>query len=64
VETLSRVNINAASAEELEALPGIGPKTAQVMIRARPIKNLEALDAIPGFGPKTIEALRGLIRFE
>lgn len=63
-QTLSRTNVNTATAAELEALPGVGPKTAHAMIRARPIKNLEALDAIPGFGPKTIEALQGLIRFE
>jgi DNA uptake protein ComE-like DNA-binding protein len=60
----SRTNVNTATMAELEALPGIGPKTAEVLIRARPIKDFEALDAIPGFGPKKIEALRGLIRFE
>jgi len=63
-QALSRINLNTATAIELESLPGIGPKTAEVLIRARPIKDLAALDAIPGFGPKKIEALRDLIRFE
>jgi competence ComEA-like helix-hairpin-helix protein len=64
VATLSRVNLNTATAGELATLPGIGAKTAEQLIRARPIKNLEALDAVPGIGPKKIEALRDLIRFE
>ncbi len=59
-----RINLNAASAAELESLPGVGPKMAQQFIRARPIKDVAALDAIPGIGPKKIEALRDLISFE
>lgn len=62
--TLTKINLNAASATELAALPGVGPKTAEMFIRARPIKDLAALDAIPGIGPKKIEALRDLVRFE
>lgn len=64
VRDVKRTNVNTATPAELVALPGIGPKTAEILIRARPIKNLEALDAVPGIGPKKIEALRGLIRFE
>jgi endonuclease YncB( thermonuclease family) len=59
-----RVNVNAATVAELVALPGIGAKTADLLIRARPIKSFQELDAIPGIGPKTIEALRDLVRFE
>ena len=57
------VNLNKASAKALEALPGIGPKTAASIIAARPLKNLSDLDKVPGIGPKTIEALRGAVRF-
>ncbi len=57
------INLNTASADELGSLPGIGPKTAAQIIRARPLKDLSALDALPGFGPKKIEALRGLVSF-
>ena len=57
------VNLNTASSADLEALPGIGPKTAAQIIRARPLKDLDALDALPGFGPKKIEALRDMVSF-
>ena len=58
-----RINLNSATQPELESLPGIGPKTAEQIIRARPLKSIEALDAIPGMGPKKIETLRGLVSF-
>ncbi len=63
-ESDTRVNLNTGTMAELEALPGIGPKTAEIIIQARPIKNLEALGAVRGIGPKKIEALRDLVRFE
>ena len=58
-----RINLNKATAAELTSLPGIGPKTAEQIIRARPLKDLAAFDALPGIGPKTIEALQTLISF-
>ena len=58
-----RIDLNTGTVAELESLPGIGPKTAEQIIRARPLKNIEALDAIPGMGPKKIEALRELVSF-
>ena len=58
-----RIDLNTGSTAELESLPGIGPKMAEQIIRARPLKNIEALDAIPGMGPKKIEVLRELVSF-
>ena len=58
-----RIDLNTGSTAELESLPGIGPKMAEQIIRARPLKNIEALDAMPGMGPKKIEALRELVSF-
>ena len=58
-----RINLNSATQPELESLPGIGPKTAEQIIRARPLKNIEAIDAIPGMGPKKVAALRELVSF-
>jgi competence protein ComEA len=61
----SPININRATAAELEALPGIGPKTAARIVEDRlangPYPSVEALDRVPGIGPKTLERLRGLI---
>lgn len=59
-----KVNLNTAPQSDLEALPGIGPKTAEAIIRARPLRDFAALDAVPGLGPKKIEALRELVSFE
>lgn len=39
----SIVNINSASKEQLEALPGIGPVTAQKIIENRPYSSLDEL---------------------
>jgi DNA uptake protein ComE-like DNA-binding protein len=59
-----KVNLNTATQLDLEALPGIGPKTAGAIIRARPIRSFEQFDTVPGIGPKKIEALRNLVSFE
>lgn len=59
-----KVNLNTADPLDLEALPGIGPKTAAAIIAARPLRSFEQLDAVPGLGPKKIAALRELVSFE
>ena len=58
-----KINLNSATAAELESLPGIGPKMAEQIIRARPLKDMAAFDALPGIGSKTIERLQGLVSF-
>ncbi len=58
-----RINLNTATADEMAALRGVGPKTAALIISARPLADLAALDALPGFGPKRIAALRELVSF-
>ncbi|WP_052128976.1 phospholipase D-like domain-containing protein [Neosynechococcus sphagnicola] len=55
------VNLNTASAAEIEALPGVGPKLAQRIIDARqqhPFASLADLDQVPGVGAKLLEKLR------
>lgn len=60
-----RVNINHASAAELEALPGIGPATAQKIVDDRaangPFAAPEDLMRVPGIGEKKFESLRDYV---
>jgi competence protein ComEA len=42
------VNLNTASAAELDALPGIGKVTAEQIMAARPIASLDQVKALPG----------------
>ena len=43
VLSASRININTASASQLDTLPGIGPKTAEKIINGRPYQSIEEL---------------------
>jgi competence protein ComEA len=56
------VNINSASASELEALPGIGAKTAARIIEYRqkngPFKKIEELMNVRGVGEKNFLKLK------
>ena len=52
------VNINTAGAEELDTLPGIGPKTAAAIIADRTLNGLfptkESITRVKGIGNKTL----------
>ncbi|MCX7997177.1 MAG: ComEA family DNA-binding protein [Patescibacteria group bacterium] len=54
---LSVVDINTATAAELEALPGIGPKTAQAIIENRPYDRIETLREEKILSARTYEAV-------
>ncbi|MFZ5627053.1 MAG: ComEA family DNA-binding protein [Bacillota bacterium] len=60
------VNINQATAAELENLPGIGPALARRIVEYRNQHGLftdkEQLLAVPGIGPKKMVELRPLVR--
>jgi competence protein ComEA len=62
-----RIDINKAAQEQLETLPGIGPKTAEKIISyrsQRPFQSVEDLDNVDGIGPKKLEAVRSLVKVE
>ncbi|CAL8968862.1 hypothetical protein TESS_TESS_01764 [Tessaracoccus sp. O5.2] len=60
------VDLNRATADDLEELPGIGPVTAEAIIAWReengPFTVVEELQEVSGIGPKTFEKLQPLVR--
>jgi len=56
-----RVNINTASVSELDALPGIGPSTAQAIVDYRiqngSFQTIQAIQQVPGIGPVTFNGI-------
>lgn len=59
------VNINTATAAQLDALPGVGPATAKAIISYRsskgPFAKVDDLLNVPGIGPAKLDAMRRLI---
>jgi len=60
-----RININTATADALESLPGIGPATAEKIIAYRvehgPFATIEAIQDVSGIGPVTFAKIQDLI---
>jgi competence ComEA-like helix-hairpin-helix protein len=56
------VNLNTATSEQLQTVPGIGPATAEKIIQMRKsygaFKSVDDLRAIRGIGPKRLEKMR------
>ena len=56
------MDVNAASAADLELLPRIGPALARRILEARPFATVDDLVRVRGIGPRTLERLRPLVQ--
>ncbi|MCX6357457.1 MAG: helix-hairpin-helix domain-containing protein [Candidatus Aureabacteria bacterium] len=54
----SPVNINTASKQEIQQIPGLGDKTAEAIISGRPWSSLDDLSKIKGFSAKKIARMK------
>ncbi len=63
--TGKKINLNTASLEELDTLPGIGPVLAQRIIEYRqtvgPFQSVDDLLHVKGIGPALMEKIRDLV---
>ena len=55
------VNINTASAAEIESLPGIGAVKAKAIVEARPFAKIEDLKKVKGIKEATLNKIKPLI---
>ena len=55
------VDINTADQKTLESLPGVGPKTAQEIIKGRPYKTVDELSKVKGISKGKMDTLRGMV---
>ncbi len=59
------VDLNRATATELDVLPGVGPATAAAIVDERerngPFAGVDDLERVPGIGPAKLAAIRDLV---
>jgi competence protein ComEA len=64
--TAAPLNLNTATAEQLDQLDGVGPATARKIIAYRQqhggFRSVSELDQVPGIGPKRMAALKDHLR--
>ncbi|HLS00572.1 MAG TPA: ComEA family DNA-binding protein, partial [Beutenbergiaceae bacterium] len=62
----SLIQINNATEQEFQELPGIGPVTAQRIVQYRTehggFSSVEDLQSVPGIGPATMAQIRDMVR--
>lgn len=61
------INLNTATAEQLQQLPGVGPKRAEDIIayrEKRPFTRPSQLSRVKGFGPATMKKLQPYLAVE
>ena len=55
---VDKVDINNASLQQLDALTGVGPVTAQKITDARPFSSIDDLLKVKGIGPATLQKIK------
>ena len=58
------VNVNNATQQELETIPGIGPSLAKLIIAGRPYSRVEDLERVRGIGNYTVNSIRPYVKVE
>lgn len=61
IEAGEKVDVNKATAAELEALPGVGPAIAKAIMADRPYKTVDDLEKVKGLSKAKLAALKDLI---
>lgn len=60
------IDLNSATEQQLDTLPGVGPSTARAIVAYRlqhgPFARVDDLLNVRGIGPVKLDALRGLVR--
>lgn len=59
----TKIDPNTAARDELMRLPGIGEKTANLIIGGRPYRKIEDLDRVDGIGEGTLKKLKPFLVF-
>ena len=64
----SPLNLNTATAKDLQVLPGIGPKIADRIVKYRekngPFSSVDDLKAVKGIGDKKLEKIRPFLKVD
>lgn len=65
-DSTAPIDLNTATAEQLDALPGVGPVTAAAIVAWRAahgkFSNVDELGDVDGIGPARLERLRALVK--
>jgi competence protein ComEA len=65
--SVDKINVNSASVEQLQELPGVGPVTAERIVAYRdktPFSTPEQLMEVKGIGAKTFAKMKDFIAVE